>query len=127
MPPIGIPYQVFIAIHCFRNPVNSVCNSYLNSLAQNIRPVLACILTLDLDKTSTSEARTLVMDPSLQSSDQPVDLTEHITRTGDYPTAVGGFGDVWRCILQAGSNQIVVRIPAPTIIIFSGLSRLQSK
>ena len=67
------------------------------------------------------------MDLLLQSSDQPVDLTEYITRTSDYPTALGGFGDIWRCKLQVGSNQIVVRIPAPTIIIFSGLSRLQSK
>lgn len=52
------------------------------------------------------------MDSSQRSIEQPVDLTERITRTENYYTDCGGFGDVWRCMLQTGETQkIVVRTP----------------
>jgi len=66
------------------------------------------------------------MDSSKRSPEQPVDLTERITRTINYPTHEGGYGHIWRCILQDGEGQIMVRrTPAPTIAIFPALSRLQ--
>ncbi|KAG1731193.1 kinase-like domain-containing protein [Suillus paluster] len=47
---------------------------------------------------------------SEQSTGDPVDLTECITRTSDFYTAAGGFGDVWRCMLQTDETQIVVAV-----------------
>jgi hypothetical protein len=50
------------------------------------------------------------MNPSKQSSDQLADLTKQITRTSPYCAASGGFGEVWRCILRTGVEEIVVRL-----------------
>ncbi|OAX31799.1 kinase-like protein [Rhizopogon vinicolor AM-OR11-026] len=54
------------------------------------------------------------MDRSPQSTNQLelVDLTEHITRTNKYCTALGGFGDVWRCVFQTGADHIMVAVKA---------------
>jgi hypothetical protein len=60
---------------------------------------------------------------TMETAAQPADLTERITRTSNYCTAVGGFGDIWQCLLQTDENQIVVRPLAPTIIIFLNLPR----
>ncbi|KAJ8591683.1 kinase-like protein [Rhizopogon salebrosus TDB-379] len=51
-----------------------------------------------------------MVDPSVQTAVQPPDLTERITRTSNYCTAVGGFGDIWQCLLQTDENQIVVAV-----------------
>jgi hypothetical protein len=51
------------------------------------------------------------MDSSIQSADQPPDLTDRITRTSKYSTAGGGFGDIWECLLHTGANQVMVRPP----------------
>ena len=81
---------------------------------------------LESQDLHTSQPPTLLMDSSRWSLEQPADLTERIKRTVDYPTDTGGYGNIWRCILQDGEGQIMVRrTPAPTIAIFPALSRLQ--
>jgi serine/threonine protein kinase len=37
------------------------------------------------------------------------DLTEYITKTGDYPVARGGFGEIWKCTYQTDRGPIPVR------------------
>ena len=67
------------------------------------------------------------MDSSRRSPEQPVDLTERIKRINDYPTDAGGYGHIWRCILQDGEGQIMVRPPhlrPPSSQIFLGCSQI---
>ncbi|KAG2141990.1 kinase-like domain-containing protein [Suillus cothurnatus] len=37
------------------------------------------------------------------------DLTGSITKTGDYPVARGGFGEIWKCTYETDRGQIAVR------------------
>jgi hypothetical protein len=37
------------------------------------------------------------------------DLTGSITKTGDYPVARGGFGEIWKCTYQTDRGRIAVR------------------
>ncbi|KAG1749527.1 kinase-like domain-containing protein [Suillus lakei] len=52
------------------------------------------------------------MKLSKPSTNDLVDLTECIKRTSDFPIARGGFGDIWRCMLQTGATQSVVAVKA---------------
>jgi hypothetical protein len=36
------------------------------------------------------------------------DLTEYITKTGEFADARGGFGEIWKCILQVDQGPINV-------------------
>ncbi|KAG1867760.1 kinase-like domain-containing protein [Suillus subluteus] len=38
------------------------------------------------------------------------DLTESITKTGDYPVARGGFGEIWKCTYQTDGGPIAVAV-----------------
>ena len=38
------------------------------------------------------------------------DLTKFISKTGDYPVAGGGFGDIWKCIYETDGGQIDVSL-----------------
>jgi hypothetical protein len=49
---------------------------------------------------------------SRRSTSDLVDLTDCITRTSPFYSAGGGFGDIWRCLLQTGATQDVVRLLA---------------
>jgi hypothetical protein len=57
---------------------------------------------------------TLVMYLPKQPTSDLVDLTDRITRTSPFYSAGGGFGDIWRCTLQTGTTQDVVRLLALT-------------
>ncbi|KAG1722278.1 kinase-like domain-containing protein [Suillus occidentalis] len=49
---------------------------------------------------------------SRRSTSDLVDLTDCITRTSPFYSAGGGFGDIWRCLLQTGATQDVVAVKA---------------
>lgn len=51
---------------------------------------------------------------SRRSTGDLLDLTDCITRTSPFYSAGGGFGDIWRCMLQTGATQDVVRLLALT-------------
>ena len=38
------------------------------------------------------------------------DLTASITKTGEFPVARGGFGEVWKCIYHADGRPTDVRV-----------------
>jgi serine/threonine protein kinase len=70
----------------------------------------------DIDSVDTQQgcnALQLLFAPDSRSSVTPVvlqDLTEYITKTGDYPVARGGFGEIWKCTYQTDRGPIPVAV-----------------
>jgi hypothetical protein len=52
------------------------------------------------------------------------DLTEYISKTGKFPDARGGFGEVWKCICQTDEGPIDVCLQCFSIHLceFDGIS-----
>jgi hypothetical protein len=70
------------------------------------------------DRPSTDKVAQVISDEfdslssSANGSDVSVllqDLTQYITKVGDYAVARGGFGEIWRCIYSTDQGLVPVR------------------
>ncbi|KAG1863252.1 kinase-like domain-containing protein [Suillus subalutaceus] len=59
---------------------------------------------MDIDQHWTDNA--MEMEAALDN------LTPHITKTAEYPVARGGFGEVWKCLLQSTKGPVKVAVKA---------------
>jgi len=50
--------------------------------------------------------------PSYFQANEPIlrDLSEYITKVGDYPVARGGFGEIWKCLYQTPGGSVKARL-----------------
>ncbi|KAG1738012.1 hypothetical protein EDB19DRAFT_1909457 [Suillus lakei] len=55
------------------------------------------------------------------------DLTESITKTGDYPVARGGFGEIWKCTYRTDQGPITVAVKSLLVYVSDQLGGVMEK